>query len=380
MTNQKKNRFQSCLMFLFIFSIIGLLIGLFWLWNSINREVIHLYGEPEKTLSFDKKIFYTTKIYFSGEKLLEDQNNLAEDYFFEILPGETVGQISYRLKMNRLIKDSDIFKDYLIYRGFDRRVQSGYFRVTPEMNGIEIAEKITNPIPDKVRFIILPGWRVEEVASTLQNSGLAINPDEFLAMANNPSPDWLPPGFENLRSLEGYLYPGEYLVDREISSQDLVQTILNNFREIILSEYAQAFESQGLNLHEALIFASIVEREAVVNDEMPMIASVFLNRYAIGMKLDSDPTVQYAAGYNITQATWWTNPLSLQDLRIDSPFNTYIYNGLPPHPICNPSITAIQSVAFPAESTYYYFRARCDNSGRHNFAETYEEHLANGCP
>ena len=97
------------------------------------------------------------------------------------------------------------------------------------------------------------------------------------------------------------------------------------------------------------------------------------------MKLDSDPTTQYAIGYNEIQGTWWTNPLSWEDLKIDSPYNTYIYEGLPPNAICNPSKTAILAVINPAETPYYYFRAKCDGSGEHEFAVTYEEHLLNGC-
>jgi UPF0755 protein len=99
-----------------------------------------------------------------------------------------------------------------------------------------------------------------------------------------------------------------------------------------------------------------------------------------GIKLDSDPTVQYAVGYDPTQQTWWVNPLSAADLQTDSPFNTYLYSGLPPGPICNPPLSAIQAVAFPAQTPYYFFRARCDGSGRHLFARTYDEHLSNACP
>jgi len=97
------------------------------------------------------------------------------------------------------------------------------------------------------------------------------------------------------------------------------------------------------------------------------------------MKLDTDPTVQYALGYNASQGTWWTNPLSSADLQFDSPYNTYLYAGLPPGPIANPSLSALRAVAFPAETPYYFFRARCDGSGLHVFAVTFEEHLQNGC-
>lgn len=380
MAKQKKNRLQSCLLILFILSIIGLSAGFAWLYFVVSTDVKLTYGEPVPSLGFYKSFVYTTKLYFSEEKLLDDQNNLSQEYFFEILPGETVGQIAYRLKMNELIQDTEIFNDFLIYKGYDRKVQSGYFRIEPEMNGIEIAEKITNPIPDKVRFIILPGWRMEEISTVLPNSGLEMNPDEFLQMIRNPSSELLPADLEEVSSLEGFLFPGEYLVDRKITTIDFIQLFLNAFLENLNDEYLIAFENKGLTLNQAIIIASMVEREAVITDEMPMIASVFLNRYLIGMKFDSDPTVQYAVGYNINQATWWTNPLSLNDLQFDSPFNTYLYNGLPPHAICNPSLNAIKAVANASESPYYYFRAKCDGSGYHNFAETYEEHLGNGCP
>jgi UPF0755 protein len=113
---------------------------------------------------------------------------------------------------------------------------------------------------------------------------------------------------------------------------------------------------------------------------MPLIASVLLNRQAIGMPLEADSTVQYAQGYNQDQVTWWTNPLSSQDLLIDSVYNTYRYPGLPPGPIANPGVSALRAVAYPATTPYYYFRAACDGSGKHTFAETYQEHLENACP
>jgi UPF0755 protein len=126
--------------------------------------------------------------------------------------------------------------------------------------------------------------------------------------------------------------------------------------------------------------ASLVEREAVQNEEKPLIASVYLNRLRQEMKLDADPTVQYALGYNVVTQNWWTSPLTLIDLQVNSRFNTYLNTGLPPTPIANPGLDALRAVAFPSESNYLYFRARCDGSGFHEFAVTFEEHLANECP
>jgi UPF0755 protein len=140
------------------------------------------------------------------------------------------------------------------------------------------------------------------------------------------------------------------------------------------------FERQGLDVYAAVTLASIVERESIDASEMPLIASVFLNRLAIGMNLDADSTAQYALGYNEGQNTWWTNPLGASDLQVESPYNTYRFPGLPPGPIANPGWNALRAVAFPAQTPYYYFRAACDGSGKHLFAETYAEHLQNACP
>lgn len=111
---------------------------------------------------------------------------------------------------------------------------------------------------------------------------------------------------------------------------------------------------------------------------MPLIASVFLNRLAIGMHLQADPTAQYAVGFD-SRGQWWPNPLTVADLQFNSPYNTYVSAGLPPGPIAASSLPALEAVAFAPSSPYYYFQAACDGSGKHVFAITYEEHLSNNC-
>jgi UPF0755 protein len=179
---------------------------------------------------------------------------------------------------------------------------------------------------------------------------------------------------------EGFLFPDRYLLARTTSAGQLVATLLQDFTAALTPELRNGFSNHGLTIYQAVTLASIVQRETMVVDEMPVLASVFYNRLAAGMKLETDPTVQYALGFNAAQGTWWTNPLSLDDLKIDSPYNTYVHAGLPPAPISNPGLEALQAVAEPAQTSYYYFQARCDNSGRHNFAETFEQHLQNNCP
>jgi UPF0755 protein len=229
-----------------------------------------------------------------------------------------------------------------------------------------------------VNFVILPGWRMEEIAGSLPTSGLSISPDDFLQAARTSYPEY--DFLSGVNTTEGFLFPDSYIIPRDVTVDALVNGFLRNFTLHLTPELRQGFEKQGLTIYQAVTLASLVERESMKDEEQPMIASVYLNRLRQGMKLDADPTVQYALGYNVLQNSWWTSPLSLIDLQFNSPFNTYLNEGLPPTPIANPGLDALQAVAFPAETNYLYFRAKCDGSGYHEFSETFDEHLANGCP
>jgi len=246
------------------------------------------------------------------------------------------------------------------------------------MSIVDIARKMQDATPADVTFVILPGWRMEEIAASLPTSGLNITPQAFIAAATASHS-----GFDFLAdapSMEGFLYPDTYIVARDVTVDRLVAGLVRNFGLHLTSDLRDGLSRQGLTIYQAVALASIVQREAVHDEESPTIASVYLNRLRIKMKLDADPTVQYALGFNADQQTWWTNPLSLDNLKIDSPFNTYLYEGLPLTPIDNPSSNSLRAVAFPADTTYYYFRAKCDGSGYHIFAGTFEEHLQNACP
>ena len=180
--------------------------------------------------------------------------------------------------------------------------------------------------------------------------------------------------------MEGFFFPDTYTLPRATDVTQLLDVIARNFAASLAPDIQNGFAAQNLSVHQAVTLASIVQREAVHIEEAPLIASVYLNRFAIGMKLDADPTIQYALGYQTETGLWWKSPLALADLKVESPFNTYLNKGLPPAPISNPGIEALRAVAFPQPSPYYFFRAACDGSGYHVFAETFEEQLANGCP
>jgi UPF0755 protein len=377
--SKKKDLSFGCFVFLLV-CFIGL-VALGWFLVQIPSLAEAQFGYASSRLDLPDRYWYSIRLILNHDKLTTPLDAQGSPRLFIIKSGETAEQVAVRLQSEGLIRDSESFRDYMVYSGLDTAIQAGEYEISPAWNAIEIGHHLLDATPDQITFVILAGWRVEEIAASLPTSGLQITPDEFLQFVRNPPAEWHPAGRNSAGfSLEGYLFPGEYRFRRDASVREVVAAFLERFNQQVDSNLREAFSRQGLTLHEAVTLASIVHREGVVEEERPMIASVFYNRLRAGMKLDADPTVQYALGYNSLQQTWWTNPLSHNDLMINSPYNTYQTTGLPPTPICNPSLSALQAVAYPADSPYFYFRARCDGSGRHSFAKTFEEHLQNACP
>ncbi|GIV66098.1 MAG: aminodeoxychorismate lyase [Bellilinea sp.] len=380
MGKSKNPRFSFGCFVLLLIGFIGL-IGSGWFLSQIPSLAEAQFGFSSSRLDLIDRYWYSLRLIINQEDLVTPLNDQGSPRVFVIQSGETAEQIALRLQQEGLIRNAEAFRDYMVYSGLDTAIQAGEYEISPAWNAIEIGHHLLDATPDQITFVILAGWRIEEIAASLPTSGLQITPEEFLQFVRNPPVEWHPGGRNSAGlSLEGYLFPGEYRFRRDASVREVVAAFLERFNQQVDANLREAFSRQGLTLHEAVTLASIVQREGVVEEERPMIASVFYNRLRAGMKLDADPTVQYALGYNSLQQTWWTNPLSHNDLMINSPYNTYQNTGLPPTPICNPSLSALQAVAYPADSPYFYFRARCDGLGRHSFAKTFEEHLQNACP
>ncbi len=338
------------------------------------------FGPPDPSLSLPDQLLYSARVMMARSDLLEPLDPNGQEQPFTINAGESANAVFFSLEQNGLIRSAEAFRAYMIYSGKDVSIQSGNYQISPAWNSLQIAEKLQDATPTEATFVILAGLRSEEIAQVVATSGLAISADQFMQAVDSPSPDWLPADLASLDNLEGYLFPGEYTFPRTATLRDVIVTFLGQFEKNVSDDMRSAFQNNGLTLQQAVTLASIVQREGVVEDERPMIASVFFNRLAKDMSLSADPTVQYALGYNQAEKTWWTNPLSSADLEVDSPYNTYIHDGLPPGPISNPGLSALQAVAYPAQTPYYYFRARCDGSSLHAFAETFAEHLNNACP
>lgn len=361
-----------------IFIVLIIISGLYISFIYVPSRASRIYGRPAPWLSLPQRVQYSVLLLWYDGLLTDPLDSNGTEQSFTIEMGEPVDSVANHLESVGLIRDAESFRTYLVYSGLDTSIQAGDYQLSTAMSAIDIAHELQDATPQEITFVVLPGWRMEEIAASLSTSGLVITTEEFLLAAQNP-----PQEFDFLRSAEtteGFLYPDSYILPRETTAHELVNELVRNFSLRLSLDIRNGFEEQGLTVYQAVTLASMVEREAVQEEEQPLIASVYLNRFRIGMKLEADPTVQYAIGYNILQQTWWTNPLNLLDLQLNSPYNTYIYEGLPPAPIANPGLSALRAVAFPAETTYYFFRARCNDSGSHEFAETFEEHLENACP
>jgi UPF0755 protein len=176
-------------------------------------------------------------------------------------------------------------------------------------------------------------------------------------------------GLDPKTSLEGFLFPDTYFLRPDSSAAQIVDTLLAQFEQRAGATLRSAAADRKTTVYDMVKLASIVEREARDRAESATIAGVYQNRLDIGMKLDADPTIQYAVG------EW--RELTLADLKIDSPYNTYQVAGLPPTPICSPGLAALEGAAKPAQHKYFYFVAKNDGTGDHAFATTFEEQEAN---
>ncbi|MCY4467066.1 MAG: endolytic transglycosylase MltG [Chloroflexi bacterium] len=301
---------------------------------------------------------------------------------FTIQAGATAKQIAANLVESALIADDALFLDYARVEGYDRQFEAGVYFLKARQSIVEIAALLTDSSRSFIPFRSHEGARIEELAERIDSIGMfAFSGADFLALVGwgaNPPTDFAAwAGIPAGASLEGYLFPDTYQLPPDISAAGLRDSLLRTFRERVGDDVRNAALARDLTLHQALTLASIVEREAVWRDEHAQIAGVYHNRLASGMRLEADPTVQYAL--HGTRGDWW-GQISQADYRqVASPYNTYLSVGLPPGPIASPSLSAIRAAVYPTESKYLFFRAACDGSHTHQFAITYDEHLRNAC-
>jgi len=296
---------------------------------------------------------------------------------FSIRAGENGATVAARLERLGVVSDAELFRLLLRYWGVDAQIEAGDYVLRKDMTMSQVARELQHGRLRATTVTIREGLRAEEVAQLLAAEGL-VDQEEFILLVRDDAfhYDFLRDRPADApRTLEGFLFPDTYQFPVNITTTSVIDVMLQNFDRRVTIEMRQQALDNGLDLFQALTLASIVEREAVVPEERPIIASVYLNRLRLGMYLEADPTVQYAKGYDSESGRWWPS-LSLEELReVESPFNTFTHPGLPPGPICSPGLASIEAVLNPAQTDYLFFHATGD--GSHAFAETFEEHLEN---
>ena len=295
---------------------------------------------------------------------------------FTVQPGDTLSEIAGRLQDDGLIISDLVFRLALERRGSVHSLQPGQYVLRPSMSMDQIIDELQRgQVADRV-VTVIEGWRGEQIAEHLEALGAFAGADLLAVIGSGPDqfPHDFLPAQSGVNSLDGYLFPDTYFVGAQTTPREFVSAMLDRFGEIYGTQERQAAAAAGLSDHEVVILASIVEREAQLDEERAVIASVYLNRLEQGMHLQADPTVQFAVAGGGGEG-WWKDSLTLADLGTESPYNTYLNPGLPPGPIANPGAASIRAVLEPAQTNYLFFVARGD--GSHAFAETYEEHQQN---
>lgn len=373
---------RSCLIATTLIIAAALICVAVWVIGTLTfglPTVQERVGPPAPGLSQPQEVALSIYLMVNQNRLDQPAGDPQMVWTIEIEPGASAQSVIDQLTTIGLLKDPLLFRSYIRYLGLDRGIESGMYDLSGTMSIREMAAALQTARVDALTLAIPEGWRSEQVAERIQALALSIGSAEFF-QATLSIPDNLTLSFDlpPQSPLEGFLFPDTYILETGSSPDEIVSLMLTNFEQRVDDSLRQGFANQGISLYEAVVLASIVEREAVVPEERPRIAAVFFNRLSIGMNLDADPTVQYAVA-SVTQTDWWPQ-LSLEDLQVDSPYNTYRYPGLPPSPIASPGLASLKAIAFPLTTSEYYFRALCDGSGRHAFAETFEEHQSNSCP
>ncbi|EGJ31194.1 MULTISPECIES: endolytic transglycosylase MltG [Moorena] len=291
----------------------------------------------------------------------------------EIPPGTPGQQIGRDLEASGLIRSADAWKLWTHWRQLldrDGEFKAGTYELSPTQPLPKIAETIWKGKVMQLSFTIPEGWSIQQMADYFESLGF-FSAYDFIAASSKIPWDkypWLP---SELPHLEGYLYPDTYKLPSDgISPQAVIQQMLNRFEQVALPVYEKGQYKTQLSINDWVTLGSIVEKEAVVAEERDRIAGVFTERLRRGMRLETDPTVEYGLGIRQTA----DQPLTYKQVRQPSPYNTYLNPGLPPTPIASPGIGSLKATLDPEDTEYLFFVARYD--GTHVFSKTLTEHEA----
>ena len=270
---------------------------------------------------------------------------------FNVPKGSSVRDIGKILEEHRLIIDNMSFPFIVRLLHYDKNLKSGQYQISNVRSVFRLLEILNKGVaPEQIKVTIPEGFTVDDIAKVLYQKGVIKDSNEFISKA---------------QKYEGFLFPDTYFFLKGESIESIIEKMKNQFYKVLPEDYEERAKKKGLTLYQAVILASIVEKEAKFDEDRPLVASVFLNRLKIGMPLQSDATINYVLS---NKKLWLTD----KDLKIDSPYNTYMHTGLPPTPICNPGLKSLLAVVVAPKTNYYYFLTT--ESGKAVFERTLEEH------
>lgn len=308
---------------------------------------------------------------YARDRLYSPQEGAGREFVLTVNPGDKLAAINQRLRSEDMlgsymgIDDAYLMKLLARINENSDQIKSGAYRLNTGMSLNDIYERMLKGSQD-FKFTIQEGLAVRDVAQQLKRRYETFNEEEFIRLTKDQS------FIESINfrapSLEGYLYPSTYFFGPGMKEGEMIRTMVNTFTETMKTKLA-GVPSDNLTFHEHIIMASLIEREARIDKDRPLIASVLFNRLRKGMPLQVDATVLYAMGS-------WNKKLTTDDYqKVDSPYNTYRNKGLPPGPICSPRLASIRATYEPASTDFLFYVHT--GRGDHAFAKTYEEHRAN---
>ncbi len=286
----------------------------------------------------------------------------------QVVAGESSEGLCADLKAKGLIRDEKAAWLFGRISGRGKHLQAGFYDVSAAMSARDLIMAISDGKVAQRKVAVVPGLRIEQIASRVERGGLS-DAKSFLAEAQADAFTGevkfdLPRG----RTLEGYLFPATYSIAVGKPAHEIILGMLESFGSNFAQKYSADVAKTGLGLHKVVTLASLVEREVMADSERPIVAGVIMNRLRAKQKLQVDATVIYALGHHKTR-------VMAKDLTVNSPYNTYMYPGLPPGPICSPGMESLMAAIHPATTPYFFYVAT--GKGTHLFGRTYEEHLAN---
>lgn len=327
-----------------------------------------------------KSIIIIVLIAVSGFLYWRNLNSPADtsgqEQIFMINKGETVSQIAGNLRKENLIKSPFYFK-YVIWRD-QLKIKAGEYLISPKLSAREIIRLLTagEAISQEKPIRIIEGWNLKDIGAYLEKNQAAAAKN-FTVLAGAPPAGWkfyfAKPEFLNdapeRASLEGYLFPDTYRILKDGSAEEIIHKMLNNFNKKLTPEMRAEIKRQKKTIYEVITMASVIEKEVRLENDMKIVSGIFWQRIKYGMPLQSDATLSYILADKIGSHT-------IEQTKIDSPYNTYKYPGLPPGPIANPGLNAIMAVIYPQAMGYNYFLSD-PATGQTIYSKTLNEHNLN---